>query len=93
VLETDDDVDEEIAEGAHAHSYNRFMDAEDRGGRLRSFLVGGLLGASAVIAAARRKRSRPRQVPTGLAAFESAPCFRETLEREATRADGSRAER
>lgn len=68
------------------------MDAEDRLGRLRSFLVGGLLGASAALAAARRKRPR-RDTPAGLAAFESAPCFEETLEREAMRAGGSRAER
>lgn len=66
------------------------MDAEDRGGRLRTFLVGGLLGASAVIAAARRKRPRRRETPAGLAAFESAPCFQETLEREAMQGDGSR---
>jgi hypothetical protein len=58
------------------------MDGEPRGQRLRSFLLGGLLGASAVRAAARRRRPRARQTPPGLAAFEDAPCFRETLERE-----------
>jgi len=58
------------------------MDREPRAERLRSFLLGGLVGASAVIAAARRKRSRHRQTPPGLAAFEDAPCYRETLERE-----------
>jgi hypothetical protein len=59
------------------------MDSDDRGGRLRSFLVGGLLGASAVIAAARRKRPAARRELTGgLAAFESAPCFKERLDRE-----------
>ena len=58
------------------------MDGDDRGGRLRSFLVGGLLGASAAVAAARRKRPRPRGTPEGLAAFEDAPCFQETLSRE-----------
>ena len=31
------------------------MDGENRGGRLGSFVVGGLLGASATLAAARRK--------------------------------------
>jgi hypothetical protein len=58
------------------------MDREPRAKRLRSFLLGGVVGASAVIAAARRKRQRHRQTPPGLAAFEDAPCYRETLERE-----------
>jgi len=52
---------------------------------LRSFLLGGLLGASAALAAARRKRPRARQTPPGLAAFEDAPCYRETIERESPR--------
>lgn len=60
------------------------MDDEARRGRLRSFLLGGLLGASAVIAAARRKRTPKRRTPVGLAAFEGAPCYEETLEREST---------
>lgn len=51
-------------------------------GRLRSFVIGGLVGASAALAAARRKRKRVRQTQPGLAAFEDAPCYRETLERE-----------
>jgi hypothetical protein len=60
------------------------MDAEPRRhGRLRSFVLGGLVGASAVIATARRRRPRERRpAPAGLAAFESAPCYRETVERE-----------
>ena len=46
-------------------------------------MLGSVVGASAVLAAARRRRLRdPRQRPAGLAAFEGAPCFRETLERE-----------
>jgi hypothetical protein len=70
------------------------MDGEDRGGRLRSFLVGGLLGASAALAAARRKRPRPRRkTPEGLTAFESAPCFEETLAREASEAAVSKPAR
>jgi hypothetical protein len=61
------------------------MDGQGRGGRLRSFLLGGLLGASAALAAARRRQRRAaRRTPAGLAAFESAPCYRETLEWEAT---------
>jgi hypothetical protein len=58
------------------------MDGEPRAQRLRSFVLGGLVGASAAIAAARRKRARPRPTPPGLAAFEDAPCYQETLERE-----------
>jgi hypothetical protein len=50
---------------------------------LRSFVLGGLLGASAVLATVRRKRRPPaRPVQAGLAAFEDAPCYRETVERE-----------
>src|SRR5207247_11358994 len=63
-------------------AYNRVMDREPRAERLRSFLLGGLVGASAVIAAARRRRQRRRVSPPGLAAFEDAPCYRGTLERE-----------
>jgi hypothetical protein len=58
------------------------MDRETRADRLRSFMIGGLVGASAALAAARRKRPKPRPAQTGLGAFEDAPCYRETLERE-----------
>ena len=61
------------------------MDGEGKRDRLQSFVLGGLLGASAAIAAARRRRPRrrpPRQTPAGLAAFEGAPCYREVVERE-----------
>jgi hypothetical protein len=58
------------------------MDRETQSGRLRSFVIGGLVGASAALAAARRKRRRSRPTPPGLAAFEDAPCYRETLDRE-----------
>jgi len=59
--------------------------------RARSFLLGGVLGASAVLAAARRKRPRPspRGVPGGLDAFEDAPCYREAVEREEPGRPGS----
>jgi hypothetical protein len=58
------------------------MDGEHRRrDRMRSFVLGGVLGASAAIATARRRRRR-RARPAGLAAFESAPCYRELLERE-----------
>ena len=60
------------------------MDGEKRRGRLSSFVVGGLLGASAALAAARRSRRRDslRRTPQGLEAFEGAPCYHEVVERE-----------
>ena len=62
-------------------------DPRGRRARVRSFVLGGLVGASAVAAALRRaRRRRARPVQTGLGAFESAPCYRELLERE--RRDG-----
>lgn len=63
------------------------MDATGRPGRARDFLIGGLLGASAAIATARRQRTvrkrREQRIeqPAGLAAFEGAPCFDELFER------------
>jgi hypothetical protein len=48
-------------------------------------VIGGLLGASAALAAARRRRRPQRPIQPGLAAFEGAPCYRETLERESGR--------
>ena len=61
------------------------MDAEERRGRLRSFVIGGVVGASAVLATVRRSGPRRRRrgpTPGGLAAFEGAPCYREIVERE-----------
>lgn len=61
------------------------MDGEQRRGRLGSFVVGGLVGASAALAAARRRRRRHdavRRTPQGLQAFEGAPCYDEVVERE-----------
>jgi hypothetical protein len=59
------------------------MEGEERRGRLRSFVIGGVVGASAALAAGRRRRKRPgRRTPVGLAAFEDAPCYRELIERE-----------
>jgi hypothetical protein len=55
---------------------------EQRLRRMRSFVLGGLLGASAVLATVRRRRAPARNAPAGLAAFEDAPCYRETVERE-----------
>jgi hypothetical protein len=67
------------------------MDGDDKLGRARSFLLGGLVGASAALATARRRRAvarrrRDRMLhPAGLAAFEEAPCYRELLEEEKER--------
>jgi hypothetical protein len=60
------------------------MDDHDRRSRTRSFLIGGVVGASAAIAAARRLRLKQRRriTPAGLAAFEGAPCYREIVELE-----------
>jgi hypothetical protein len=56
----------------------------ERRERAKTFLLGGLLGASATVAALNRRRrvQRRRGRPRGLAAFESAPCYRELLDRE-----------
>ncbi|MFL5943284.1 MAG: hypothetical protein ACJ75L_08475 [Gaiellaceae bacterium] len=70
------------------------MDGERTRGRARDFLLGGLVGASAAVATARRRRMVLRrrdqrlEQPAGLAAFEGAPCFEELVEERA--ASGSR---
>jgi hypothetical protein len=64
------------------------MDGDDKLGRARSFLIGGVVGASAALATARRRRVAARRRrerllhPAGLAAFEEAPCFRELVEEQ-----------
>jgi hypothetical protein len=67
------------------------MDSE-RGRRLRSFLIGGLVGSLAGLAAAGRVRVRARPptrtTPAGLAAFEQAPCYQELVERESLGEEG-----
>ena len=60
---------------------------ERHGRRMRSLVIGGLIGASAAAAARRvRPRLKRRETPAGLGAFESAPCYRELAERR--RSDG-----
>jgi hypothetical protein len=61
------------------------MDSPRRRSPLRSFALGGLVGAAGAIATARRLRraSPPRNPPAGLAAFEEAPCFLEVIEQDA----------
>ncbi len=64
------------------------MDGASRGTRLRSFAIGGLVGAAGAIAAVRRSSNRPRRpgnASVGLAAFEDAPCFLELVGEEAQR--------
>jgi hypothetical protein len=62
------------------------MEGDGRRGRARDFILGGLVGASAALATARRRRRLTRrrerrlEQPAGLAAFEGAPCFEELLE-------------
>jgi hypothetical protein len=68
------------------------MDGDQRRGRLRTFLLGSLVGASATVAAVNRRRrlQRLRTRPRGLAAFESAPCYLELLESERTASEVQR---
>jgi hypothetical protein len=59
------------------------MDREGQRDRLRSLLIGGVLGAAAMATAGRRRRrARRRGAPQGLSAFEGAPCYREAVERD-----------
>ena len=60
------------------------MEEERRRGGFRTFALGSVVGASAAVAAmARRRRiARRRGRPRGLAAFESAPCYQELLDKE-----------
>jgi hypothetical protein len=71
------------------------VDDHGRRGRIRSFALGGVVGAAGAVAALRRLRApsrRAQDAPAGLAAFEEAPCFRELAERRARpRSDGARA--
>ena len=61
------------------------MDGDGRS-RLRSFALGGLVGAAGAIATLRRvSPRRPRRIAGGLAAFEDAPCFLELVGEEAQR--------
>ena len=54
--------------------------------RVRSFVLGGVVGAAALATALRRRRPAPqRQLPGGLRAFEQAPCFNEDERQERRR--------
>jgi hypothetical protein len=68
------------------------VDGKGRRDRLRSFALGGVVGAAGAFAAVRRLRSPARRrhdAPAGLAAFEDAPCFREQAERRARARDAA----
>jgi hypothetical protein len=66
------------------------METERKSGRVLDFVLGGVLGASAAVATARRRRRLRRlreerlERPAGLDAFEGAPCFEELLEQQPT---------
>jgi hypothetical protein len=60
----------------------------ERRSRLRSFAIGGLVGAAGALATVRRASARARtgrNRPAGLAAFEDAPCYLEAVSEEAQR--------
>lgn len=64
------------------------MEGASRRSKLRSFAIGGVVGAAGAIATVRRASRpsrRPRDSPGGLAAFEDAPCFLEVVGEEAQR--------
>ena len=62
------------------------MDGPSRRTRLRTFALGGAVGAAGAIATVARLRTRkPRNAAAGLAAFEDAPCYLEVVGREAKR--------
>ncbi len=52
-VEPHDHVEQEVAEGREPHRYHRRMDGSDRRTKLRSFAIGGVLGAAG------RHRDRP----------------------------------
>jgi hypothetical protein len=58
------------------------MDGDRHRTRFRSFALGSVVGASAALAAARRRRGRDaaRNAPAGLKAFEGAPCYEELVD-------------
>jgi hypothetical protein len=63
------------------------MEDGGRRSRLRSFAIGGVVGAAGAIATVRRSSHGrgKRTAPGGLTAFEDAPCFLEFVGDEAQR--------
>ena len=83
-----DHVEQQIAERGQPHEYDRRMDGTGRRERLRSFAIGGVIGAAGAIATVETDpggRRAAQDGPRGLAAFEDAPCFLETVSEEARR--------
>jgi hypothetical protein len=61
--------------------------ADRRRGVLRSFVVGGLVGAAAAVVAPRLRRRGPApqaRPVSGLEAFEGAPCWQQDVARAAS---------
>jgi len=61
------------------------MNGDARRTKIRSFALGGLVGAAGAIVTARRHAMRSasaRKIAPGLAAFEDAPCFLELVGEE-----------
>ncbi len=57
---------------------------------LRSFAIGGVVGAAGTIATLRRlRRTQGARTAAGLGAFEDAPCFRELVSEQAQDAAGT----
>ena len=76
-----------------APRYPRRMEPDPalRRERMRALVIAGLVGASAVLAAYRRRRPQGPKLlgPQGLAAFEDAPCYRELLDEERARSSSA----
>ena len=94
LVEARDHVQEQVAESRDPHGTMVAWTTSVAGARLRSFALGGLVGAAGDRDRPPPRRSRrPRDAPAGLAAFEDAPCFLELVggRRSATaRAAGDR---
>jgi hypothetical protein len=60
-------------------------DGASRRKRVKSFAIGGVVGAASVFATARRSRKRRVTATAGLTAFEDAPCFLEVVSEDAQR--------
>ena len=91
-LEAHDHVEEQVAERAeHGGIATMSMDGERRSGAaLRSFVLGGLVGASAVLAAARRTRARAARA-TPPPAWPPSRTLRATARSSSSRRESSRA--
>ena len=91
-VDAHDHVEQQVAERRHAHEYDRRMDATGR--RSQAALVRHRRRDRRCRRdrhrAARSRRSRRRAAAGGLAAFEDAPCFLETMSEEGAEVSGAR---